>query len=128
MLASWSLWGVQSRPVYACLRVFSDGFAQKDYRNWTTGYADTGSVTVKFGDTQPDPGAGQIYWALPVAISVVAANGGTQIYAGYYTIHLTNPEMQTQRPFQPMSISGAKLKKTTADIQNAIPQNCEPSR
>lgn len=104
---------------------FSDGFAPKDYQNWARGYAETKSVSVQFGNTQPDPGAGQIYWALPVAISVLMADGTTKVYAGCYTIHMTNPGMQTDPPFAPMSINSAKLSETDRPVQDAVPASCE---
>ncbi len=103
---------------------FSPGFAPKDYQSWVKGYADTKSVSVQFGGTQPDPGAGQIYWALPVALAVLMTDGSTKVYAGCYTIHLTNPQMQTDPPFQAMSINGAKLSLSDKPIAESVPKSC----
>lgn len=103
---------------------FSEGFAPKDYQSWVKGYADTKSVSVQFGSTQPDPGAGQIYWALPVAISVLETDGASKVYAGCYTIHMTNPEMETDPPFQPMTINGAKLSESDKSAQDSVPGHC----
>lgn len=103
---------------------FYESFAPKDYDSWMQGYAETVSVSVQFGSTQPDPGAGQVYWALPVAISSLSSDGSTQVFAGCYTLHLTAPEMQTNPPFVPMSISGAKLSKSDKPVQDAVPTSC----
>ena len=104
---------------------FSQGFAPKDYQSWVKGYADTKSVSVQFGSTQPDPGAGQIYWALPVAISALKTDGTIEVYAGCYTIHQTNPGMQTDPPYQPMSINSATLSASDKPIYDSIPKSCE---
>lgn len=103
---------------------FSEGFAPKDYDSWVKGYADTASVAVQVGATRPDPGAGQIYWALPVAISVRKTDGSHEVFAGCYTIHMTNPGMQDTPPYQPMSISGAELAKSSKPVQDAVPDSC----
>ena len=50
---------------------FRNGSAPQNFNTWVKGYADTKTVSVKFGATAPDPGAGQIYWALPVAIETL---------------------------------------------------------
>lgn len=104
---------------------FSQGFAPKNYESWMKGYADTKSVSVQFGPTQPDPGAGQIYWALPVAISSVSTDGKETVFAGCYEIHMTNPLMQTDPPFQPMSINSAKLHRSDKAIQDSVPKSCD---
>ena len=104
---------------------YSDGFAAKDYDSWAKGYADTKSVSVQFGATQPDPGAGQIYWALPVAISVLMTDGSSKVYGGCYNIHLTSPELQTDPPFMPISINSGSLKESDKPVQDAIPKSCD---
>jgi len=103
---------------------FTKGSAPSDFESWSEGYAKTKSVSVQFGSTRPDPGAGQIYWALPVAISSLDTDGKTEVFAGCYKIHLTNPGMQVDPPFQPMSIDGAKLEASTKRIAEAVPDKC----
>eukprot|EP00903_Cladosiphon_okamuranus_P001510 g1508.t1 len=103
---------------------FAEGSAPKDFKDWVKGYADTGSVQVKFGDTAPDPGAGQIYWSLPVAISASKTDGSDATYTGCYKIHLTNPGMQTAPPFQPMGIVSAVLRQSKATFDDAVPGPC----
>ena len=104
---------------------FSPGAVPSDFETWAKGYAATKSVSVQFGPAQPDPGAGQVYWALPVAISALGTDGETTVFSGCYQIHLTNPGMQVDPPFQPMSINSAKLSKVDKPIQDAIPKSCD---
>ncbi|MCK7612095.1 hypothetical protein [Roseibium sediminicola] len=103
---------------------FQDGAAPADFDSWAKGYSDTGTVTVKFGATAPDPGAGQIFWALPVAISAAKTDGTTQVFTGCYKIHMANPGMQTDPPYQPMGIVSATLKETKKAFDTIAPGPC----
>lgn len=104
---------------------FSEGAGPKDFEAWAKGYATTQHVSVQFGETRADPGAGQIYWALPVALSVVSTKGAHIVYAGCYALHLTNPSMQTFGQYHPMSIDTAKLKKSSLPFEEAAPKSCD---
>jgi len=103
---------------------FQQGSAPENFEEWTKGYADTKSVSVKFGPTEPDPGAGQIYWALPVAISAVQADGTEKVFTGCYKIHMTNMGMQTEPPYQPMGIVSASLKESKEAFSAVKPSGC----
>lgn len=103
---------------------FAEGSAPKEFDAWKKGYADTGAVKVKFGETAPDPGAGQIYWALPVAISASKKDGSSETFTGCYKIHMTNPGMQTDPPYQPMGIVSATLRKSGTSFEKATPGPC----
>ncbi|WP_421982772.1 hypothetical protein [Roseibium sp.] len=103
---------------------FKPDSAPGDFEEWSSGYAKTKSVTVKFGSTAPDPGAGQIYWALPVVIEAVQTDGKSLVYSGCYKIHMSNPGMQTDPPYQSMAIDSASLKETDASFKDAKPGSC----
>ena len=103
---------------------FAQGSAPTDFEAWVKGYANTASVKVKFGETAPDPGAGQIYWSLPVAISASLTDGSRQTFAGCYKIHLTNPGMQSDPPFQPMGIDSATLRPVKTPFDKTKPGPC----
>ncbi|MFT6489479.1 MAG: hypothetical protein ACJAXQ_000248 [Parvibaculaceae bacterium] len=103
---------------------FSHGAAPTGFKAWATGYETTQHVSIKMGDTYPDPGAGQIYWALPVALSVVSTDGPPAVYAGCYHLHLTSVSMQIEPPFVPMSIQSATLKKSSLAFEEAVPSSC----
>ena len=103
---------------------FQKDVAPKDFKSWSEGYADTISVEVAFGPTEPDPGAGQIYWGLPVALKSTKTDGSTVVFSGCFTVHMANLGMQTEPPFQPMGIVEASLKETNVPFENAAPQKC----
>jgi len=103
---------------------FRKDTAPADFESWANGYSDTGTVTVKFGETAADPGAGQIFWSLPVAISVAKTDGTNQIYSGCYKIHLANPGMQSTPPYQPMAIVSATMKISKGSFEATAPGPC----
>ncbi|MBN9670317.1 hypothetical protein JF539_08200 [Labrenzia aggregata] len=98
--------------------------APADFDKWVKGYAGTETVQVKFGETEPDPGAGQIYWALPVALEAKQTNGSTKVFTGCYKIHMINIGMQADPPYQPMGIVSAKLAETKESFSKAQPGSC----
>ncbi|WP_216646293.1 hypothetical protein [Microbulbifer sp. THAF38] len=96
-----------------------------DFNQWKEGYGDTKSVKVKFGATSPDPGAGQIYWALPVALLAKKTDGKTVVYSGCYVIHMINPGMQGDPPYKHMGIFRVSLKETNQPFEEAVPKLCK---
>lgn len=96
-----------------------NGSAPDDFLSWADGYASTKHVSLKFGPTEPDPGAGQIYWALPVALSVLGTDGKTTIYVGCYEIHMANPGVFTNPPHEPMGIEGGHFELTDKSFDGA---------
>lgn len=103
---------------------YESGSAPKDFGTWSKGFEHTKSVKVHLGTTYADPGAGQINWALPIAIEAVQKNGDSSVYAGCYDIHMANYGMQVEPPYQPMSIVSGSLKKSTESLHNAVPSSC----
>jgi hypothetical protein len=106
---------------------FSEGASPKDFDTWSKGYAETKSVSVKFGSTSPDPGAGQIYWALPVSLSAKHTDGSTKVFAGCYTVHMINPGMQSDPPYVPMGIEKSVLKAVKTPFEKTEPGPCSQS-
>jgi hypothetical protein len=77
--------------------------------DFQSGYADTDSVTVALGDAMADAGAGQLHYALPVALTSVSNGGATQYFVGCYVLHLSQPAIQGIPPFQPLAIQSAQV-------------------
>lgn len=96
-----------------------NGSAPKDFQSWADGYSGTQHVSVQFGPTEADPGAGQIYWALPVALSVLGTDGSTQVFTGCYELHMTNPGIVTEPPYPPMGIEDGHFSKSDASMADA---------
>jgi len=75
------------------------------------GYANTQAVQLTTGTVNSDAGAGNFYYTVPVTLVAQMKNGATQTFVGCYTLHLGNPGMQAAPPFQPLSITSAKINQ-----------------
>ena len=93
---------------------------------FTQGYSTTQAVTPTFGLVTPDAGAGQFRYTVPVALKTDLADGSQQPFVGCYVLHLSNPDMQTQPPFQPIAIESANVKQVAndADTGKLMNQMC----
>ena len=89
------------------------------------GYENTKSVRIALRKSEPDPGAGQIYWSQPVAIEAENTDGKREVFAGCYTIRLTNPQMQEDPPYRPMEIMTGSLTKSPLELEKSVPETCE---
>ncbi|PVB63534.1 hypothetical protein [Labrenzia sp. 011] len=103
---------------------FQPDMAPADFGKWAKGYADTETVSVKLGSADADPGAGQIYWNVPVVLSARKTDGSSKVFTGCYRIHMTNLGMQTDPPYQPMGIVSATLKEANTAYDKAAPGSC----
>ena len=56
---------------------------------------------------------------MPVTIVSKAVGSKTQTFVGCYTLHLANPQIQAAPPFQPLSISAAKVQAVPANTTAA---------
>ncbi len=103
---------------------YGEGQYGDDFEKYAKGYEGTQSVTIKLGETQPDPGAGQIYWSVPIAIESQLEDGKSQVYTGCYTVSMSNPAMQTVPPFKPMAIMAGTLSKSPLSLEKSVPEEC----
>jgi hypothetical protein len=83
----------------------------QDYNSFAAGYADTSSVTATFGTATSNSGAGQLQYKVPLSMQVSTTAGTTKLYVGCYTLHLTQPGLQTMLPFSPLGIIDGKVKQ-----------------
>lgn len=104
---------------------YSEEGREPDFKKFAKGYDGTKSVKVAVRKTEPDPGAGQIYWSLPIAIESESEDGNKQVFTGCYTIRLTNPGMQEEPPYRPMQIMTGSLTKSPMEIEKSVPESCE---
>jgi hypothetical protein len=98
------------------------------YAQFEQGFANTESVQVQFGTIGGDAGAGQLYYAVPTLFNVKTSDGGTQTFAGCYTLHLAQPGFQAAPPFQPLGIQSAVVRQvsdaaTGANLLASVCQN-----
>jgi hypothetical protein len=98
-LRAWSYWEVDSpeRP---------------DFETFSAGYEVTDVVALAIGEPVSDAGAGQIYFTVPVALRAIETDGQQRTFAGCYILHLTNPGLQAEPPFQPLAIRSAMLEES----------------
>lgn len=54
---------------------YSEEGREPDFKTFVKGYEKTKSVKVALRKTEPDPGAGQIYWSQPLAIEAEDEDG-----------------------------------------------------
>jgi hypothetical protein len=96
------------------------------FDQFAQGYANTASVAVTFGTTQPDAGAGQLHYSVPVALVATQTDGSTQTFVGCYVLHLAQPAIQNTPPFQPLAIVSASIGQVDngADTQGMLATAC----
>ncbi|MEN5277931.1 hypothetical protein ABE527_13375 [Brucella sp. TWI432] len=104
---------------------YSEEGREPDFAKFVKGYKGTKSVKVAVRKVEPDPGAGQIYWSMPVAIESESEDGKKQVFTGCYTINLTNPGIQAVPPYKPMQIMTGSLTKSPIEIEKSVPESCE---
>ncbi|MBJ6131540.1 hypothetical protein JAU75_01670 [Ochrobactrum sp. Q0168] len=104
---------------------YSEEGREPDFKAFVKGYENTKSVKVALRKTEPDPGAGQIYWSQPLAIEAESNDGKKEVFGGCYTIHLTNPAMQEEPPFKPIEIMTGSLSKSELELEKSVPEACE---
>lgn len=100
--------------------------APGSYDSFAAGYDGTAHVTAVFGSATADPGAGNIYYSLPIAMRATQSDGSVKTYAGCYAMHLAQPGIQGTLPFQPLGIISAnvQLEDNTADLGSLVPASC----
>ncbi len=121
-----SYYNAINRKEYArAYSYYSEEGREPDFKTFVKGYEKTKSVRIALRKTEPDPGAGQIYWSQPLAIEAETDDGKKQVFTGCYTIHLTNPAMQEEPPFKPMEIMTGSFTKSPLSLEKSVPETCE---
>ena len=81
---------------------------------FSSGYANTKSVTLLTKPGTVGAGAGQTYYTVPSVVTASNADGSTTIFSGCYTLHLASPNAQATPPFQPLGIQSAKITQAAS--------------
>ncbi len=94
--------------------------------DFVQGYSTTQVVTPTFGLVTPDAGAGQFRYIVPIALKTDLSDGSQQTFVGCYVLHISNPDIQTQPPFEPLAIESANVKQVPndADAGSLMNQMC----
>ncbi len=104
---------------------YAEGSREPDFKAFVKGFEHTKAVRVAVRKTEPDPGAGQIYWSAPVAIEAETDDGKKEVFSGCYTIRMTQPGMQEAPPFKPMELMSGSLTKSPLEFEKSVPEDCE---
>jgi hypothetical protein len=122
-----SFYNAVTRHEYArAWSYYADGQGVAPFPQFVRGYADTASVTVKFGEAAQEGAAGSTYWTLPVRLDAVSTRGKHAYFVGCYTIRLAQPLNQAAPPYQPMHIVDGQLRKAPPVAKNLAPPDCAP--
>ncbi len=81
---------------------------------FSSGYANTKSVTLLTKPGTIGAGAGQTYYTVPSVVTASNSDGSTTIFSGCYTLHLGSPNAQATPPFQPLGIQSAKITQAAS--------------
>ena len=97
------------------------------YNDYAAGYADTASVSAEYGTVTSDPGAGQIYYSVPMILHANLTDGSSQTFAGCYVLHLSQPGIQATPPFAPLGIKSGDFQQVdaNADISALLQTVCQ---
>lgn len=121
-----SYYNAINRKEYArAYSYYSEQGRDPHFDDFAKGYQNTKFVRVKTRHTEADPGAGQIYWSLPVAIEAEDNNGKKTVFTGCYTLRMTNPAMQEEPPFRPLEIMTGSLTPSPLDLEKSVPKSCD---
>lgn len=118
-----SLYSAINRGEYARAYSYFAEPPAKDVAAYAEGYANTGQVEVLTGSPGEEGAAGSVYYELPVAIRATNAAGDQTVFAGCYTLRLSNPAIQDDS-FVPMAIETGSLAKSDAAFEEAVPRQC----
>lgn len=90
-----------------------------DFGNFVRGYNTTKSVAVTTGNVVSGAGAGNIFFAVPVAISAPQSDGSIRQYYGCYLLHQVNVEINNTTPPYPIAMRAARIFDAAANASMA---------
>jgi hypothetical protein len=86
---------------------------------WASGYSNTATVDLAFGQITGDPGMNQVYYTIPVILKTTAKNNTHTNYAACYVVHETNPLVYSSPIIDPMSIAQGSAKPSDINASDA---------
>jgi hypothetical protein len=89
------------------------------YTTWASGYSDTASVDLVFGQITGDPGMMQVYYTVPVVLKTIKTNSTHANYAACYVVHETNPDVYGAPPISPMGIAQGSAQPSDINASDA---------
>lgn len=89
------------------------------YASFSSGYQDTASVDLVFGQISGDAGMSQIYYTVPVILKVTTTANTHVNYSACYVVHETNPSVYGAPPISPMNIHSGSAVPSQYDASDA---------
>ena len=105
---------------------YEDGQGVPAFGAFVTGYSNTASVALSFGQSAQEGAAGSTYWTVPVSLDAIDTKGRHTYFSGCYTLRLANSAIQAAPPFRPLHIVEGHLKKASNAGKSFAPANCNP--
>jgi hypothetical protein len=118
-----SLYNAINRHEYARAYGYFSEPPAKGVDAYAKGFADTAQVKLLTGAAGSEGAAGSTYYNLPVAIEAVDTEGKSKVYAGCYTLRLSDPSIQADE-YHPLHIEKGVLKPAKGDLEDALPTEC----
>ncbi|MBY5999331.1 DUF1176 domain-containing protein [Tritonibacter mobilis] len=118
-----SLYNAVNRKEYARAYDYFSTPPAKSLDAYQEGYANTANVELATGAVSSEGAAGSIIYSLPVAIRATDNDGKEQVFAGCYTLRLSNPTIQGT-PYNPLHIEKASLKPASGELTDVLPASC----
>jgi hypothetical protein len=89
------------------------------YTAYASGYSNTASVGLVFGQITGDAGMSQVYYTVPVILKATARNGTRTNFAACYIVHATQPAVFGAPPFSPMGIDRGQAKASALNVSDS---------
>ncbi len=86
-----------------------------NFQSFADGYKTTANTKITYGQIGGDAGAGQMYYSVPLILTVTNSDASIQRYAACYILKLSQPGVQATPPFQPLGIDRGKAVELAAD-------------
>lgn len=90
---------------------------------YSQGYADTEHVDVIAGTAHEEGAAGSVYFEIPVAIRARNVDGAEAVFAGCYTLRMSNLA-NLDDEFDALQIERGSLAASDAEFEQALPRSC----
>jgi len=89
------------------------------FTSFVSGYSDTASVDLVFGQITGDPGMSQVYYTIPVILKTTAKDNTHTNYAACYVVHETAPDVYSSPIIDPMGIAQGSAKPSSINASDA---------
>lgn len=120
-----SLYNALSRQEYLRAYSYFETGALPSFKRWSKGYEGSHDFRILIGTIVADPGAGNLYFRVPVAVQATNAEGEVEVFSGCYITHMAQPAVQATPPFRPLSIRSGTLKASDQPLEQSVPAACE---